>query len=81
MDHIPPDHFPSRGHDAADILEQVSRHLSALDRWEEDIATQEDLEILSGLIQAARAAMRKGYSEDLLVHVLRSLFQTPPESS
>lgn len=76
MEHSQSDPTPWNGGDGADILQQVWRHLDAVDRWQGDLATEEDMAILEGLFQAVRAAIRKGYSEELLVKVLHSLFQS-----
>lgn len=64
--------------DPAGVLGQVKSYLDAFDTWEDDRATEEDLIIVECLLQAVHAARRKGYSDELLVQVLRSLIQTPP---
>ena len=63
-----------------DILVQVQRYLDGVDAWESGLATAEDSIILQCLLEAVRVARRKGYSEELLIKVLRSLIHAPPDS-
>ena len=64
-----------------DILIQVRRYLDGVDAWERDLATEEDVIIMQCLLEAVRAARSKGYSEELLIQVLRGLIRTPPAAS
>jgi hypothetical protein len=61
-----------------DILAQVEHLLHAADALEGDLATEEDFIIIEALLRAIIAARHKGYSEELLVQVLRSLIHAPP---
>lgn len=78
MDSPPPEGTDSEPMDREPILCQVKSYLDALDAWEGDRATEEDTVIVQCLLKAVRAARRKGYDEELLVHVLRNLIQAPP---
>src|SRR5947209_7621067 len=62
------------------VLAQVMRYLDVLDADDGDRATEEDIIIIQNLLEAVRAARRKGYSEELLVQVLRNLIHTPPSA-
>lgn len=64
-----------------DVLIQVRRYLDGVDAWERDLATEEDVIIMQCLLEAVRAARSKGYSEELLIQVLRGLIRTPPAAS
>jgi hypothetical protein len=60
------------------VLGQFERLLKTVDSLDADRATEEDFIIIECLLRAIVAARRKGYSEDLLVQVLRSLIHAPP---
>ena len=64
-----------------DILVQVQRYLEAVDAWESDLATEEDVIIMRCLLEAVGAARRKGYRDELLIEVLRGLIRMPPAAS
>ena len=64
-----------------DILVQVQRYLAAIDTWECGLATEEDVIIMQCLLEAVRAARRKGYGEELLIELLRGLIRMPPAAS
>ena len=64
-----------------DILVQVQRYLDGVDAWESGLATEEDVIIMQCLLEAVRAARRKGYGDELLIEVLRGLIRTPPAAS
>lgn len=67
--------------DGLDILKYVQRYLDDLDRDLADLASEEDFIIVSTLTQASTAAKQKGYSVDLLITCLRSIFGSPRLSS
>jgi hypothetical protein len=60
------------------VLEQVRRYLAELDWSAKNLATEEDFIIMRCVLEAVEAARRKGYDEELLVQVLRSLLHAPP---
>jgi hypothetical protein len=62
------------------VLDQTKRMLDALDRYQDDLATEDDFIIMRSLMEAVHAAERKGYSKGLLIQLLRTLMYSPPRS-